>query len=106
MPTGRTRNKCGPGNFYVASILPINKTMVKKFESALGKFLWNASGYLLRVAMDEVVNKRNKGGLNLISMSAMCNSLLTSQYLRLLKSSDAKSVKHVVYWIGDRGQSY
>ena len=87
--------------FYVASILPINKTMVKKFESALEKFLWNASGYLLRVAMDEVVNKRNKGGLNLISMSAMCNSLLTSQFLRLLKSSDAKSVKHVVYWIGD-----
>ena len=49
--------------YYVASILSINKTMVKKFELALGKFLWNANGCILRVAMNEVIYKREKGGL-------------------------------------------
>ena len=87
--------------FYVASILPINKTTVKKFEAAIGKFLWNASGYLLRVSMDEVKNRRDKGGLNLLCLSSMCTSLITSQFLRLLKSSDQKSVAHIAYWIGD-----
>ena len=31
----------------------------------------------------------------------MFDSLLTSQFLRLLKSSDKKSVAHIAYWIGD-----
>ena len=87
--------------YYVASILPINKTMIRKFESALGKFLWNSGGWLLRVAMDEVKNKRNKGGLGLVCIESMCSSLITSQFLRLLKSSDERSVAHVAYWIGD-----
>ena len=31
----------------------------------------------------------------------MCSSLLLSQFLRLLKSSDEKTIAHVDYWIGD-----
>jgi hypothetical protein len=51
--------------YYVASILPINKTMVQKFEKEVGKFLWNASGRLLRVSMEELKNCPGKGGLGL-----------------------------------------
>ena len=42
-----------------------------------------------------------KGGLGLVCVQSMCNSLLASQFLRLLKSSDKKTLDHVSYWIGD-----
>ena len=42
--------------YYVASILPINKTMVNKFEKQIGKFLWTSSGKVLRVSIDELKN--------------------------------------------------
>ena len=87
--------------FYVASILPMSKTMAKKFESVMGKFIWNSSGWFLRVAIEEVKNRTEKGGLGLICVLRMCKSLLLSQFLRLLKSSHYNSVYHVAFWIGD-----
>ena len=86
--------------YYLASILPISKSMARKFDTVLGKFIWGA-GWLLRVALDEVKLKPEKGGLNLCCVLRMSNSLLISQFLRLLKSSDDRSVAHVSYWIGD-----
>ena len=47
---------------YVASVLPIRKTMIKKFEKELGKFIWNSSGKVLRVSLDELKNPQEKGG--------------------------------------------
>jgi len=41
------------------------------------------------------------GGLNLVCLKSMCDSLHVSQFLRLLKSSDVKSLSHVGFWIGD-----
>ena len=35
--------------YYLASILPISKTMCKKIEKAMGRFIWYNSGYTLRV---------------------------------------------------------
>ena len=86
--------------YYVASILPIKRTMVKRFEAIIGKFLWNAGGWLLRVALEELKNPRNKGGLNLVCLQSMCNSLLLSQLFRLLKSSDDRAISHIGFWIG------
>ena len=85
--------------YYLASILPISKTMIQKFESFLARFIWK--GWLLRVALDEVKNVVKKGGLNMVCLQSMCNSMLLSQLLRLMKSSYAKSVSHIGYWIGD-----
>ena len=53
------------------------------------------------MSVEEVKNCLEKGGLNLVCVYRMSNSLLLSQFLRLLRSSDAKSVAHVAYWIGD-----
>ena len=75
--------------------------MVQKIESLIGRFLWKGSGWPLRVALSEVKNKLHSGGLNLVCVASMCNSLLTSQFLRLLKSSDSKAKMHVNSWIGD-----
>ena len=85
--------------YYVASILPITKTMVKKFEAVIGNFIWK--GRLLRVALAEIKNSNLMGGLNLVCLQSMSSSLLVSQFLRLLKSSDEKSIAHAAYWIGD-----
>merc|ERR1712215_599188 len=44
--------------YYVASVLPMMPKVVKKFESLMGKYLWNFSGKVLRVAIDEMKNKK------------------------------------------------
>ena len=87
--------------YYVASILPIRKTMVKKFEKVMGKFVWNASGKVLRVPIGELANGLEAGGLGLPCLQSMSSSLLLSQLLRLLGSGDRKSMEHVGYWIGE-----
>ena len=87
--------------YYVASILPIRVTMIKKFEKVIGSFLWNASGKVLRVPIGELYNCIEAGGLGLPSIQSMGNSLLLSQLLRLLKSGDTKSMEHVDYWMGE-----
>ena len=87
--------------YYVASILPINITMIRKFEKEMGKFLWNASGKILRVSMDELKNCQEKGGLGLPCLLSRSKSLMLSQLLRLLRSGDAKSMKHVGFWLGE-----
>ena len=55
---------------------------------------------LLRVPIDELKNETVKGGLNVPCVLSMCNSLLLSQLLRLLRSGDGKSMGHVGFWIG------
>ena len=87
--------------YYVASILPINKTMVKKFEKEMGKFLWIGSGKILRVSLEELKNFPEQGGLGLPCVVNRCEALLLSQLLRLLKSNDKKSIGHVGYWLGE-----
>ena len=86
---------------YVASILPIRSSMIKKFEKEIGKFIWNASGKVLRVSLEELRNPPERGGLAVPCILSMCKSLLLSQLLRLLRSGDVKSVQHVSYWLGE-----
>ena len=87
--------------YYVASILPINKTMVTKFEKDMGKFLWTSSGKILRVSMEELKNSVEKGGLGLPCISSKCKSLMLCQMLRMLKSGDTKTLAHISYWMGE-----
>ena len=87
--------------YYVVSVLPMNSKVVKKFESLMGKYLWNFSGRTLRVAIDEIKNKKIEGGLNLPCLASMADSLLFSQLCRMLRSGEKKSLEHVFYWLGD-----
>ena len=86
--------------YYVSAILPIKPAMVKKFESLIGRFIWKGSGKVLRVAINELKNVHLAGGLNLPCLATMSDALLSSQCVRLLKSGDEKSMKHMDYWIG------
>ena len=87
--------------YFVASILPVTKTIVKKFEKVMGTFVWKSSGWFFRVSMEDIKNDIGRGGLNLVCLETMCNSLLLSQFLRLLKSTDKKALSHIAYWIRD-----
>ena len=87
--------------YYIASILPINITMVRKFEKEMGKFLWTASGKVLRVSINELKNIPEKGGQGLPCILSRCKSLMLSQLLRLLRSGDEKCLGHVGFWIGE-----
>ena len=86
--------------YYISSILPIKSSMVKKFESLIGKFIWQGSGKILRVAIAELKNDHLSGGLNLPCLATMSDSLFTTQCVRLLRSGDNKAVAHLDYWIG------
>ena len=91
--------------YYVAAVLPMKPNVVKKFESLIGKYLWNFSGRVLRVAIDELKNKKVEGGLNLPCLASMADSLLFSQLCRLIRSGEEKTLGHVSYWLGDLLQS-
>ena len=75
--------------------------MVKKFETLMGKFIWNWSGKILRVAIDEIKNKKLEGGLQLPCLSTMADALMFSQCIRLIRSEDSKSLQLLKFWIGD-----
>ena len=87
--------------YYVASVLPMTKTMGAKFEKLIGKFIWSHSGKLLRVAMNELKLPVEKGGLGLTCIHFMSKSLLLTQLLRLIKHSADKSLSYVDFWIGE-----
>ena len=87
--------------YYVAAILPVKHSMVKKFESLMGKFIWNSSGRILRVALDEVKNDKLLGGLKLPCLASMADALLFSQCIRLIRSGDKKTLQHFDFWLGD-----
>ena len=85
--------------YYISSILPIKSKMVKKFESLMGKFIWQGSGKVLRVALDELKNVHLAGGLHLPCLATMSDALLSTQCVRLIRSGDDKSVKHLDFWL-------
>jgi len=87
--------------YYVASILPIKAAYIKKFESLIGQFLWKGKYACLRVAFDDLKNKKLSGGLQLPCLTTMGRALLTSQCLRLLKSDNSRYVGHQDYWLGN-----
>ena len=85
--------------FYVAAVLPVTKSALRTINTLIGDFLWKKSGKVLRIPREECVNREDKGGMALLDMEAMCNSLIASQTFRLMKSNDSKSQKHLKFWM-------
>ena len=77
--------------FYVASFLPLSKTISQKFEKLIRRFIWSSSGHLLKVALEELKLPTNRGGLGLKCIHRMGSSLSLTQTLRLLKYGEFKS---------------
>ena len=88
--------------WYLASALPIKKGMVKKVEKVCGRFIWNQSGRILRIKMDELKKPGLEGGLAMPCISSMTDALMVKQMLRMLNSEDSKTIGHLVHWVGTR----
>ena len=88
--------------WYLASALPTKREFVKKVEQVCGRFIWNQSGRILRIKMEELKKPRDEGGLGMPCFSSMCDSLLVRQLLRMLVSEDFKTIGHVRFWMGAR----
>ena len=84
--------------YFVASVIPIRKAMLKSFETIIGKYI--RQGRLLRVALSEMKNQLMNGGLRLPCLETMNQSLMVSQCLRLIRSADIKSIAHLDFWMG------
>ena len=89
--------------YFVASVIPIRKAMLKSFETIIGKYIWQ--GRLLRVALPEMKNQLLNGGLKLPCLETMNQSLMVSQCLRLIRSADIKSIAHLDFWMGSLFQN-
>ena len=87
--------------FYVAAILPMESSVVRKFEKLIGKFIWSFSGKLLRISMEDIKNRRLSGGMQLPCIARMSKALLVSQCVRAVRSLDSRTVKHLQFWLGD-----
>ena len=85
--------------YYVASILPIRTSIVKKMEALIGKFIWAGYG-ILRIALEDLKMDESSGGLGVPCITNMNKALMSSQCIRLLNSGDKKSVAHLDLWLG------
>ena len=84
--------------WYKASALPLPPKFVKKFESAIFKFLW--IGKLEKLSLDEIKNPVLSGGLNLPCIGSKADALFLTQTCRLLAFPGNKQYKHIQYWVG------
>ena len=87
--------------YYIATVLPMSKTVGKRFEKVIRNFIWFSCGKMLRISFNDLKHPLIRGGLGLVCIFGMSRSLQLSQLFRLLRGNDNKSVGHLGYWIGD-----
>ena len=88
----------GGGHQDKASALPLPWKYVKKFVSAIFRFLW--IGKLEKLKLDEIKNSALSGGLNLPCVASKADSLFLSQTCRMLTIPGNKQYMHIKYWMG------
>ena len=74
--------------WYKASALPLPEMWARKFEAEVRKFLW--AGRLEHLALEEVMNPVEMGGLGLPCIRAKAEALFLKQSTRLLLSREAE----------------
>ena len=84
--------------WYQCQVLPLPLKYAKDIEAITRTFIWR--GKLEKLAMDEVKNSREDGGLNLVCVRSKADALFLRQTCRLLATEDFNSFKHIKYWIG------
>ena len=84
--------------WYVCQVLPLPLMFGKKIEALIRSFIW--TGKLEKLALDEIKNTREEGGLNVVCVKSKADALFLRQTCRLLASPQFNAFKHVKYWIG------
>ena len=84
--------------WYLSQVLPLPSQFAKKLENIIWRFVW--VGKLEKLALDEIKNERNQGGLNVVCVRSKADALFLRQTCRMLAEPNLNSYKHVRYWIG------
>ena len=84
--------------WYVAQVLPLPSTVLKKIESSLSNFIFQ--GMHERIKLSELENTIEQGGLGLTCVATKAQCLLLKQSLRVLEKSGRISYFHLGYWLG------
>ena len=84
--------------WYVAQVLPLPQSVLKKIESALSAFIFRGRHERLKLA--EIENTVDEGGLGLTCVATKAESLLLRQSLRILARTEENCFRHVGYWLG------
>lgn len=66
--------------WYVASTIKISNKFCAKLKSLIGIFLWQGHG--VRVAFNQLILPKYRGGLSLLDPETKCNSLIISTFMK------------------------
>ena len=83
--------------WYLAQVLPVPKNTIKYVERLMGDFLWK--GRHERLALPELCNAFQDGGLALPNIQAKCDALFLKHLLRIFEN-ESKTRDHLLYWVG------
>ena len=81
--------------WYVCQVLPLPLMFGKKIEALIRSFIW--TGKLEKLALDEIKNTREEGGLNVVCVKSKADALFLRQTCRLLASPQFNAFKHFKY---------
>ena len=84
--------------WYQCQVLPLPSKFAKEIEAITRRFIWR--GKLEKLALDEIKNTGEEGGLDLVCVRSKADALFLRQTCRLLANQDFNSFKHIKYWIG------
>jgi hypothetical protein len=84
--------------WYVAQVLPLPLSMLKKIESAASSFIFRGRHERLKLA--EIENSKTRGGLGLICVATKAECLLLCQTLRILGREEENCRRHISHWLG------
>ena len=85
--------------WYQCQVLPLPAKYAKEIEAIIRKFVWR--GKLEHLALDEIKNSREEGGLDLVCVRSKADALFLRQTCRLLANEGFNSFKHIKFWIGN-----
>ena len=80
-------------------VLPLPSKFAKEIEAITRTFIWR--GKLEKLALDEIKNSREEGGLDLVCVRSKADALFLRQICRLLANQDFNSFKRIKFWIGN-----
>ena len=85
--------------WYISHVLELPKGVAKQFEKEIGNFVWR--GCLERLAIDEIKNPLELGGLGLTCIESKAVALRMKHLCKLItRPNDDISYRLTKYWLG------
>ena len=84
--------------WYKCQVLPLPAAAAGQLDTIVYRFLWR--GKLEKLALQEVCNTQEDGGLGAVDIRSKADALFIKQSCRMLAEPSSRAGKHIKYWIG------